>query len=280
MPASLRSLPARVHSRSAASAAATLLVLAGCAATPTAAPLRQDELVISTDRPGFADGAGIVPAGHHQLEAGNTWTLRRDQGMETQTIAVPQVLTRHGISEAVELRALWNGYLWSRTTGSGAGGTVEGATDLQLGAKFLLVRQDEVLPTLALGVSSGLGTGSAEVGNRELEPVFKLLAERDLGDGWGAFANLNLALPKPDNDRFAQFQGAVGVTRALDDATGVFVEYYVLAPNRRHEEGAHYTDFGITHRVTRRLQVDLSAGLGWNDEADDLFVAVGAALLF
>ncbi len=263
-----------------------ICLLGACAAPPPRSPQEPAlqappaEVVIATDRPGFADSAGIVPKGRHQVEAGATFILRRDQGAETQRWSAPELLGRYGVSDAFELRVGWGGFSSARTTHGPGTSTDDGWADLVVGGKMLLQRQDEVLPTFAVEVVSGLGTGSAAVTNRELEPVFKAIAERDLGNGIGLFANANLALPRPDQQRYAQAQGAFGATFALQDTTALFVEYFVIAPPTRHDGPAHHLDGGVTHRLSNFLQVDASVGIGLSDEANDLFLGIGAAVLF
>ncbi len=252
-----------------------------------AAPL---SLTISTDRPSFSDTTGIVPIGRFQLETGYTFTFRDRDDVETQRHNGPEILARVAlIEDRLELRFITSGYTWSRTDdGSGSGfASAEGWNDITLGLKLKLLDQEGFVPRLALGAQTTLGTGSRAVSNREVEPTLKLIWSYDLeklwGDNWkgfGVYGNFNLAYPTTNGDRFVQGAGSICGTYAINDKLGVFAEYYVVGPNSKGTDAAHYADFGAAYLLNNHIQLDARLGIGLNQEADNMFVGIGISFLF
>lgn len=253
---------------------------------PAAAP----SLVISTDRPSFSDGTGIVPMGHFQLETGYTFTFRNRDDVETQKHNGPEILGRVALVEdRFELRVISSAYVWSRSNdGTGSGySSVEGWSDVALGFKLKLADQSGWLPRIALGAQTTVGTGSDNISSQIAEPIVKFIWSYDLGQsfgedwkGMGVGGNLNAAWPTSGGERFTQGQGSVYFTFPLfEDATG-FVEYYVVGPNSKGTDAAHYADFGGVYLLNSRVQLDARVGVGLNDEADNAFVGLGVSFLF
>lgn len=255
-----------------------------------AIPTPPAPLVISTDRPSFSDSTGIAPVGHLQLETGYTFTFRNRDGVETQRHNGPEVLARVGvIDDRFELRLITSGYTWSRTDdGSGAGfDSVAGWNDITLGVKVKLLDQEGWVPRLALGAQTTLGVGSDSVSNQIAEPTFKLIWSYDLGqsfgEGWKGFTvggNANVAWPTSSGDRFTQGQGSVYLAFPVADRLSGFAEYYLIGPNSKGTDAAHYIDFGGAYLLTDRVQLDGRFGFGLNEEADNLFVGFGISFLF
>jgi hypothetical protein len=238
-------------------------------------------LVISTDRPGFCDTAGIVPKGHFQLETGYTFTLRDREGTNSQTNNAPEILARYTIIEdRLELRVSTSGYVWNRTNDGTGAQTAEGWSDVLPGVKLKLTDQDGMLPRLVLEGATTTSVGSDGISNQDIEPIFKLIWAYDLGKGWGVYGNFNVAYASTSGDRFVQGQGGVCVTYAANDKVSFFGEYFVFGPNAKGTDAAHYLDFGAAYLLTNRVQLDVRAGFGLNNQANNFFTGAGISFLF
>jgi hypothetical protein len=245
-------------------------------------------LVISTDRPSFSDGTGFVPMGHFQLETGYTFTYRDRDEVETQRHNGPEVLGRVSLLEdRFELRVITSGYTWSRTDDGNDSDSVSGWNDVSLGFKLKLTDQNGWLPRLAFGAQTTLGIGSDDISNQIAEPTLKLLWSYDLGtcfgDGWKGFTlggNANIAWPTTAGDRFTQGQGSIYLSFPIVDRLTGFVEYYVIGPNSKDSDEAHYADFGAVYLLDNRVQLDARVGFGLNDEAGNGYLGVGISFLF
>ena len=249
-------------------------------APPQAAPV-ESPLTISADRPGFGDGTGIAPIGHLQLEVGYLFTFSDRNDVESQTHDLPQTLVRVGIiDDRLELRVGTAGYEYSRTD-SGSGFEDEsGFNDVRVGAKVKLWDQDKYLPCVALVASTSIGVGSKNISNRDIEPLLELTASLDIAGGFSLGGSASVAYTSTDGDHFTQGAGSVLVGYSISDKLGCFAEYFLIYPNEKGSDAAHYVDFGATYLLTDRIQLDASAGFGLNDEADNFFVGAGISFLF
>lgn len=269
----------------------------GCTTQLTPAPAAEPALssadtlaepTISTDRPSFSDGTGIQPLWRLNLETGYTFTFRDRDDQETQRHNAPEVLARIGIIEdRLELRIFSSGYAWSRTNNGNGYSSSQGWSDIALGVKLKLIDQNGAVPRLALGAQTTIGAGADAVSTQIAEPALKLLWSYDLGqalgDEWKSFTlggNANIAWPTSGGERFAQGQGSVYLSFPLAESLSGFTEYYVIGPNSKGADAAHYTDVGVTYMINSRVQLDARVGLGLNDEADNAFTGLGVSVLY
>lgn len=244
-------------------------------------PEEAKPLTISTERPTFGDGCGFAPVGHFQLETGYTFTLRDRAGVETQRHNAPEIMARVGlIDDRLEIRIFTSGYVWSRTDSGSGFVSTDGFSDLVPAVKVKVTDQDGAVPRLCFEAATTVGAGTRGISNREVEPVFKLLWSYDLGHGLGIFGDANIAFPTTSGDRFTQGQGSVCLTWAATDRVSLFAEYYVLGPNSKGSDAAHYVDIGGGYLLTNRVALDARVGFGLNHEADTLFAGAGISFLF
>jgi hypothetical protein len=246
-------------------------------------------LVISTDRPSFSDGTGIQPLFHLNLETGFTYTFTSIDDGDVERVNGPEILARIGlIEDRLELRFITSGYVWTRADANdGSSETTDGWSDVLLGAKLKLFDQDGALPRVALGLQTSLGTGSTDISTQEAEPTVKGLWSYDLGQlvsedlaGFTFGGNVNVAWPTTLGERFTQAQVSAYLSFPIVEGTSGFCEWYVLTPAFYGGGPANYVDFGFTHLLTDRVQLDGRVGFGLSDDSDDVFVGVGISFLF
>ena len=275
-------LPAMGVSLVAPSAAlAQAAAPASAASDGVSVPAEVAPLTISTDRPGFSDSSGIVPAGHFQIESGYTFTFRNREGVETQTNNLPGLTARLGLVEdRFELRLTTSGYQWARSdSGSGFEDT-DGWNDLAAGFKLKLIDQNHLVPRLVLEGSTTLSLGTVGVSNRDLEPTGKLITSWDMGSGFSLVSNANLTYATTDGARFLQGAGSAALWYAATDKVSFFLEYFVVAPNSKGTNAANSIDFGGTLLLGNRVQLDASVGFGLNEQANNVFTSFGVSVLF
>lgn len=247
-----------------------------------AAPLTEP---IVTDRPDFTESAVTVPWGHAQLETGYTFSYDSGDGERNMDHTYPESLLRVGLVEDVELRIGWIG--WSHSSRMYRERDEEnnrrlkitdyenGATDMSLGFKFHFLDQKEWVPDLGLIIDASIPVGAKNKTSGDVDPGMKLLWAYDLGHDFALSGNVNLAVPTSDNHRFVQTSSSISLAKGWTDKIGTYVEYFGFYPNDRHQNDAHYANGGMTYLVTDNFQIDLRAGLGLNDEADDFFTGIG-----
>jgi hypothetical protein len=248
---------------------------------PPAAVQQSAQLTVAADRPGLGDSSQIVPQGHVGLEFGYLFTYTDHNGVTSQIHNFPQALIRVGVcDDRVELRLGSAGYIYSRVDDGATTATSQGFTDVVPGVKVRLWDQEPGLPRVALLASTTVGLGSREVSNRDVEPMleapwsYKFSEQLELD---GSFA---VTYASSDGDRFFQGAAAVSLFYQFTEKFGGFVEYFVVGPNTKGSDAAHYIDTGVTCLVTTRIQLDASVGFGLNQEADDFFAGAGISFLF
>jgi hypothetical protein len=259
-----------------------VVLAAGCALPGVHTPQQPANApTISTNRPSFSDAASLVPAGHLQVETGYTFTKRNREGVETERHTGPEVLARYRVLDRLEAQLLWGGYAWQDTASGGESTADDGATDLGVGVRVPIAEQDGWLPQLALGGIATLGTGHGAFStNDHTVPTGKILWAYTLDGGYGLGGNLIVSYPYDGEQRFDQVAASVYGTKALDDRTTLFGEYYVVTPYANGTGPAHTVDGGVLFIASRTVQLDARIGFGLNDEADDCFVGAGISFLF
>lgn len=231
---------------------------------------------LESDRPDFTEGTQTITPGHLQLEGGYTFSYD-DSGNEEKTGHVaPELLLRVGLHDIIEFRLGWAGYINEETESDGGSETQDGVSDLNLGAKFGLLR-DEL--TISVITAMTIPSGSEAVGAEEVEPEVKFLFGYDLSSRLALGSNLNIVWPMLDGDRFTEPQATLALSYDLLNGLGAYLEYFGFYPvdAPAGEEDTHYLSPGLTLAVTQDLQLDLRLGVGLNDEADDFFSGVGFA---
>jgi Putative MetA-pathway of phenol degradation len=248
---------------------------------------------IETDRPDFTEASSTVGKGRVQLEAGYTFIRDRDGGSRLSSHSFPEALFRIGLfADWFELRIGQN-FNDTRTTSGQAvvvapvAGTefLNGAEDLYLGVKLALTEQKKYLPETALILQTTVPTGADELSADELLPGINFLFGWDviedcLSAGGSLQANRNV----DDSDHFyVEVAQSLAVGYELSRRLGAYTEWFAFFPAGAIDPGTgpeHYFDGGFTYLVNDDFQLDIRAGVGLNDHADDFFAGAGFAVRF
>lgn len=246
-----------------------------------------DNLV--TDRPDFTESTETIPYGRFQLEMGYTFTYDREGNDRTRDHTAPELLLRVGIVENFELRFGWLGYSFTEAQGqerTRAGRRVtneawsQGSNDFELGFKLKIAEQDGLRPHLAILGAATFPSGSANVSSGDVEPLGALLWAYDLSENVALAGQFVLAAPVEDSRRFVQTAASLSLGISLTDRLGTYVEYIGTFHNARDSDCAHTVNGGFTYLITNNLQIDIRAGAGLNEEADDFFTGAGLSWRF
>jgi hypothetical protein len=232
---------------------------------------------ISTDRPGFLFAPTVVPPGRLQVEAGvPTLTLFRDSGDEAEAWSAP-VAVRYGYSERLELRASLPTWTEARVESGATADRDEGFGDVEVGAKLALAPLAG--GPLALQGSVRLPTGAEDFTTDEVGGSAFLLHGRDLSGFW--LQTMAGVSHVPIEGAHDQTNGALAalVSHPLGDGWSAFVEATAL-PGLNHAAGQSYLGSALIWTPSPRLQLDLSADFGLDDDSADVIAAFGFSWFF
>lgn len=234
-----------------------------------AVAVADEELV--TDRPDQTESPVVVPRRTWQLELG--LGAGRDEGQDT--VESPGTLVRYGLFERLEARLAWPGWIRNESEAD----TASGLGDPELGVKIGL----HTGPDLALLAHCSLPWGDDEVGAEDPLPSLRLAGAHvfspRIGLGWNAGLAANSALTEGGRARTLSrwvYTASLGID--LSDTWGTFVEAFGDAPASDPGPATYSIDTGLTYLVHPRLQLDLAAGAGLDDDAPDWFATAGVSV--
>ena len=108
-----------------------------------------------------------------QLESGYTYVHDRAADVQVDSHVLPEALFRVGLTDYLELRIAWVGYVFQRETdlASGAFDHTDGASDLDLGFKWEVTEECGWRPESAIIVSCTAPTGHPQVTSNQVDTV-------------------------------------------------------------------------------------------------------------
>lgn len=226
-----------------------------------------------TDRPDATESSSVVAPNQAQLETGITYSEDADGIKATE---FGSTLLRIGIVEDFELRLGWDGYI-DTDVDSGAG-------DGLLGFKYYIMpeSQTDYLPEVGLLVHTTLPFGNDAITSDEFDPSFLFAFSHTLNDKLSLGYNLGAKLETSeaaDGSETTLSSGlySVALGYGATDQLGFFIEVFGDVGFSAEESPASL-DGGMTWLFNDDSQLDVFAGVGLNDDADDWFVGIGYSI--
>ncbi|MFO0944418.1 MAG: transporter [Planctomycetota bacterium] len=238
----------------------------------------EDEIV--TDRPDFTEASSTVGRGRWQIESGYTYIRDTAAGVNTRIHSLPEALLRVGVREWLELRMAQN-YVDHEQLSALAPLTGKGPEDLYIGAKLGLTEQSGVLPEMALVPQATLPTVDDDDCGGQVMPGLNWLYGWDVNEciSFGGSTQGNRSLDDACHS-YLELAQSLTVNYAITEKLGAYTETFWFMPTGSVDPGVkpqYYADGGFTYKVTRNLQFDIRAGVGWNNAADDYFTGAGVS---
>lgn len=253
--------------------------------------------LINTDRPDFTDATFTVGEGVVLLESGYTFRRSETEGIHLQRRQLPETLLRVGVTDELELRIKWVGYVITdvqdQTTGLGT--SHYGTDDLQLAFKYELSQQDGWRPIFTFLGGAIIPSGTRGVSSNQVQPFANLVY------GWGIRRWLYLkgstgvdfaktsditrvvegslqegptALDVEDN--ISQWHQSFSLLYQASPRVGGFVEWFSFFSNNGADNRAsHYADTGIFYYLSPNVQLDARVGWRLSSQVDTLFTGAG-----
>ena len=238
-----------------------------------------------TDRPDATESSSTVAPGYYQLETGFTHFEHNDKGDGVEGHGVAESLLRIGLVEDWELRLGYGGYQWERAHSSG-GPTDDddGSADPEIGFKVKLAEEEGMMPEMAFMSHLSLPAGKSPFTSHRADPSYRFAFSHTLSEKYSLGYNLGQAWATEedalgDRDTRSAFQYTVALGMAIDETTGMFVEFFGDIPTGSGGVGpANTLDGGFTWLLADNVQLDLAAGVGLSDSADDWFIGTGISI--
>jgi hypothetical protein len=258
--------------------------------------------LINTDRPDFTDVAAVVGKGVVQIESGLVQRRRDDEETRIVTESLPNVLLRVGTSDSFELRAKWRGAVRNEVTdlATGVMGSDTGASDLELGCKWVMAEQHDWWPMHTLVTRVNVPTGAHNVTADELEPGFSYIYNWQVRRWWFIRGNTGFDLfqqPQPflrrdgggaptttvDSrlDSYLEISQSISSYMQIAKRMGIFKEWFMFKRHgSRDDHSDHYHDYGLYLYLTPDLQLDGRIGWRIGDHLDESLYGLGISTRF
>ncbi|WP_010588238.1 transporter [Schlesneria paludicola] len=258
--------------------------------------------LVNTDRPDFTDAAYSVGKGVTVIESGYTFRQTSADDLHLTRRQLPEVLTRIGITDELEFRIKWNGYVMTDISdvSTNLKTSTFGGDDLQLGFKYELLQQDDWRPMLTFVGGAALPTGTGGISANAVQPSANLVV------GWGFRRWLYLKastgvdfvksrdatriidgslqegpLAVLGEDSSSQWHQSASLLIQATKRVGAFVEWFAFFSNNASDNRAsNFGDMGVFIYLTPNVQLDARIGERLGGDINTLFTGSGLSIRF
>jgi hypothetical protein len=230
---------------------------------------------------GLVERITALARGRTQLEVGYAFLSDDHNDVRLLQHAVPDMLLRYGLTDRLEIRLGWPGYVATRYDGSLVSESSDDILDPNVGFMFDLWGQHGVVPQTAVLASVPIALQGNPFILEGLQPLTQVLYLWDLKDRVALGGSTGMALFDVQGDHFVQLQQTFSLDYLLTDRVGAFGEWEMLVDIGSVDDGAqHVLAGGVSCLLSERLQATWRAGLGLNDRAPDFLTDIRLAFRF
>lgn len=238
----------------------------------------EEEDEIETDRDSFTPATTV--AGHRRtiIELAHSFIDNRDV---PETHSYPELLTRFGVSDWLELRLGWNyevGGAGSPVSGNvpddfGDENELERASRVLYGAKVLLTAQEGWLPQSAFLVH-GFTPTSGQSNHTDMSLTYA--TGWTLPNDWTFDSALRYGSASLEGDKFNTWAPSTVLKIPLGEKWKIHAEYFgIFSDGREDETVQQFFSAGAHYLITKDLEIGTRVGWGLNQEAPNFFSNAG-----
>lgn len=210
---------------------------------------------IITDRPDQTESSSTIPKGSLQIEMGVVaQTFENIDGF-----AGPSTLLRYGLFDCFELR-IFNQFESIKIDYGFDNEKYSGLSDLELGFKVQLFKKEDVNTEIAFLSHAIIPTAKGALSNDKMGTINKLSIAHELSDRIGL--GYNVGYDYVGETHNLTYSVALGFS--LSDKVGAYIEPYGVYSEQGFYQG--YFDAGFTYLTNDNFQLDVSYGLGLNND--------------
>lgn len=237
---------------------------------------------LETDRDSFTFAATTVEPGKTLVEMSYSFLENRNV---PNTNSFPEMLTRVGLTERLELRLGWNYEV-------GGGGDVSGTdlgeqqeepgiqreSQISYGFKYALTRQKSWLPESACIVQFATPTsGPAKASQLIAGYVFGWT----ILENWKLDSAIRFGTEAEGNDHYNEWAPSVVLKIPVRKRWNIHGEYFgIFTDGRTINTNAQYLSPGISYLISRDCEIGIRCGWGLNQDAASFFNNVGLGWRF
>ncbi|MEZ4331682.1 MAG: transporter [Myxococcota bacterium] len=240
-----------------------------------------DEL--ESERDSFTPATAVVGRGRSVVEAAYSFLDNR-HGDDSHSF--PELLTRVGVFDRVELRLGWNYEMGGGGSVSSSGSSSEGEDEEEskdegrvlYGLKFLVSKQRAWIPQSSLIVQAWTPTsGPSDTTTFMGAYVFGWKMRND----WVLDAALRFGTAEEEGDHYRELAPSVVLKVPVLERWNAHVEYFaVVTQDRMGDVDKHYVTPGVHYLLTPDLEIGVRVGAGLNDDSGRFFTNAGLAMRF
>ena len=234
---------------------------------------------IETDRDSFTPATTTVGRGRLIFESAYSF-IDNPVGFETHSL--PEVVTRYGVTDRVELHLGWNYEVGGASTSFSGGvpdldepavAKLERGSQFFYGLKAAVTDQDGWRPESAFIVEAGTPTSGKETAT---QVITSYVFGWKLPNDWKWDAALRYGNDSAEGDHFNIWAPSTVLKVPVLERWTAHVEYFGIFSEGRADDSAQH-DFspGIHYLMTPDLEIGLRLGWGLNDRSADFFNNVG-----
>lgn len=256
---------------------------------PAGEPDEEEEDEIETDRDSFTPAT--TTAGFRRVIVESAWSYIDNRAVP-DTNGVPELVTRYGITDLLELRLGWNWEAGGAANSISSGGSdpeapieneIERDSQLTYGFKAALTSQIDWRPQSAVILQAatptfGIDTATSLIGTYVFGWQF---GENPYGKRCKWDSAIRYSYDSTEGDHFNIWAPSTVLKIPLGERWTTHAEYFgVISQGRERDRTQHYFSPGIHYLVTRDFEIGIRVGWGLNDESANFFSNVGGGLRY
>jgi hypothetical protein len=222
-----------------------------------------------------------VARGRTQLEGGYSYLRGSAGGSDWTQHAIPDMLLRFGLTDRLELRLGWPGYVSSDSDDPAVGSGFTGTLDPNVGLLYDLWGQRGLLPQTAVLAAVPIPLEGNPFALNSLQPLTEVMYSWQTSDRTAITGRSGFAIFDAAGDNYTQFQQSLSLDVILTERLGAFVSWDMLADHGSwNDTSQHMGGGGLSFLLTERLAISWRSAVGLNSAAPDFLNDIRFAYRF
>ncbi len=242
---------------------------------------------IETERHDFTQSTDTVGQGVVQIEAGYSYFYKdKDEEIENSH-TTPETMVRIGLSDDIEFRLRFT-YDWRFID---VEEDLSGSQDLLWSFKLRVTDQDGWIPESAVELRATAPTGGSDWSLDRVAGGFDFIYGWELTEGCelygstgcstGGLGDFSLLPEDPAGDQFVVWSQSVALGIELTEQVTFYSEWFGQFSHALEDNFTMQVyNVGFDYYLTQNLVLDVRAGVGLSEDADDFFTGVGGGYRF